>query len=583
MRVLLLHPEDSAVVGPWTEQRWDLVVDLGFAGSCTYEEWTKKLGSRVITIHQFAGQSESFRWVKQVLQCGRGRLVDRIGLDWWEILGSQSFQDLQALYLVHQLRREMAGDQAELAASRRDRLIRIIEQVFGRPVRCFRGEDRGAVRRMRRMFRSARNLRPSQVVEITFDKWDAGYRMRRHAARQSRANLVDSVVLLPSAYSNVTRCVLAYAGQLQQRKFLLATTRRSAVSSRLPENVATASLAAYGVPVRSIRAEAEELTKACQAFCRAMEAEVAEFQQAAGAGIWDYLPGQLRIGLLLRDAWKCLLDTEPITGVLCGDDLNYHTRLPLILARRRGLNAIYCSHGALDGGFLFKTPIAESHLVKGRMEREYLQRASNLGSDRISVAAPGRPASTPVDRRNGALVFFSQPYEVGGGRADAIYQEAIPRLYSVAQQAERKLVIKLHPFESLRARKALVKAILPESAGRAVDVLSDVPPEEVISRAWCGVTVDSSIAVECALRRVPCFLCGWLDFGGMGYLQEFARFGAGLVLDAPADIERIPRMAAEYRPDLTTMQSLWQEADTALLDEVIFGTSPVRLPHPCAS
>jgi len=54
------------------------------------------------------------------------------------------------------------------------------------------------------------------------------------------------------------------------------------------------------------------------------------------AGLWDYFPENLETGLRLREAWKRLLECEPVKGVLCGDDLNYHTRLPLILARRSG-------------------------------------------------------------------------------------------------------------------------------------------------------------------------------------------------------------------------------------------------------
>jgi hypothetical protein len=584
MRVLFLHPEDSPFRGPWTRERWDLVVDLGFASAHTYEEWARSLRARVLSLRQFAGQTESYRWVNQVLQYGRGRLLDRHGLDWWEILGTQRFQDLQALYLVNQLCLEMDRDDVQFSASRSHRLIRIIEQVFRLPVQCFQDPDGSSLRRMRRMLRSAQNLRRSQIVEIAFDKWDAGYRIRRYATRHRRAKLVDNAVVLPSAYSNVTRTVLAYAKQLPHRSFLLVTTRRNALPGRLPENVVTAPLAAYASPATSIRAELAELTEASRDLLRAMPADAEQFQQTVRAGLWDCFPGQLEIGLLLREAWMRLLAAEPIIGVLCGDDLNYHTRLPLLLARGRGLNSVYCSHGALDGGFLFKASLADSYLVKGRMEGDYLQQVSNVGADRVWVAAPGKNTdAAPGDHSQGMLTFFSQLYEVEGGRADVIYQELLPRLYSTAQQVGRRLVIKLHPFESLRARKALVKEILPGTARRYVDVLSDVSPEQVISRAWCGVTVDSSVTVECTLKKVPCFLCGWLDFGGMGYLRQFARFGAGIVLDAPADIECIPDKVAEYQADRATAESLWQEADPMRLDEIIFRASPVPQAQPCAS
>ncbi len=144
------------------------------------------------------------------------------------------------------------------------------------------------------------------------------------------------------------------------------------------------------------------------------------------------------------------------------------------------------------------------------------------------------------------------------------------------------MIVKLHPFESKQARKVLVTSILPEGVHDQVEIFSGVPPEEIMSRTWCGVTIDSSVAVECALRKIPFFLCGWLDFTGLGYLQQFARFGVGRVLDTPESIEQIPEMVAGYRADPAAIERLWHEGDPAQLDEIMFGTRQVRSPRPCA-
>src|SRR3974390_1342513 len=37
MRVLLLHPDDSPRQGPWSRQRWDLIVDLGKSSTFSQE------------------------------------------------------------------------------------------------------------------------------------------------------------------------------------------------------------------------------------------------------------------------------------------------------------------------------------------------------------------------------------------------------------------------------------------------------------------------------------------------------------------------------------------------------------------
>ncbi len=578
MKVLLLHPEDLPWSGAWSRERWDLVVDLGFASPFVYEEWTRKLGARVVSVYQYDGPMEGYRWVSQVLEHGRGRLLDRIGLDWWELLAVWSYQELHALYLLDNVaRREISSGRAEVATTRPHLFSRILGEVLACPVRSFRVKS-GPAQRVSRMLRSARKLRPAQIAEIAFDKWDAAYRIRRHFKKGSQARLSEPAVLLPSTYSNVTRAELAYAGQLPHRRFLLAATRRSALLEACPENVATTSLAAYALPSSLTHAESAELCSAWETFRRTTLLEVKEFRIADGAGLWDYFPANLENGLRLREAWRHLLEREPVTGVLCGDDLNYYTRLPLILAQRNGLRAVYCSHGALDGGFLFKLPQADSFLVKGEMERDYLQRARAIEPEKILVGAPGRNEMYDESERHPeALVFFSQPYEVEGGRAEEIYRELLPRLHSAATRSGRKVVVKLHPFESVRARRALVDSILPAAAARQVEIVAGTRPEEVMARAWCGITVDSSVAVECALRGIPFFLCGWLDFSGMGYLRQFARFGVARVLNGPQEIEQIPEMVGAHRADPAILQRLWHKADCVQLDELMFGARQARL------
>lgn len=581
MRVLLLHPEDKPDEGPWSTGRWDVIVDLGFAGPETYADSSRRLKTRVLSIHQFAGQTQSLRWVNQVFERVRGRLLDRVGLDWGEILAMESYQDLQALYMFRQLQSEIGFGRMEQMASRQHRSTRIAEQVFGVPVRYFVAHRESTIDRITRALRSARQLRPAQIAEIALDKWDSEYRFRRHIAKIRRPAITKPCILMPSAYSNVTRSVLAYALQIPDRRFLLITTRRNAVPEATPANVTACTLAAY---VRSEKVTHEEgiaLQEAWQALSDVLQSEDEQFRCAAKAGVWDYIPAHLRHGLVLRDAWSRVLESEEVTGVLCGDDLNYHTRLPLLLANRQGLNTIYCSHGALDSGFFFKKPFADSFLVKGDMERDYLQRASAIEPERIFVGAPGKNVIVPVESRTGeAIVFFSQPYEVVGGRADSIYREIVPRLHALARVTGRKLVIKLHPFESTRARQELVDAALSDFRGNEVEIVAGVPPMQVIARAWCGVTVDSSVAVECAVNNIPFFLCGWLDFTGDGYLEQFARFDVAQVLRSPEDIKHIPQLVSNFRPDPARVRRIWREADPRELDQIMFGARQPRL-NPC--
>src|SRR5262249_25147052 len=74
----------------------------------------------------------------------------------------------------------------------------------------------------------------------------------------------------------------------------------------------------------------------------------------------------------------------------------------------------------------------------------------------------------------------------------------------------------------------------------AIDVISGPTSENLWSNTRFAMTVQSSTAVECAARCIPVFLCAWLRHAYSGYVQQYARFGVGQVLDRPEQIDHIP-------------------------------------------
>ena len=244
---------------------------------------------------------------------------------------------------------------------------------------------------------------------------------------------------------------------------MLATTRRSGETSDLPANVTSVPLSAYVETSAETTIEAAEMLQAWAALQTEL-GRIDELRQRIQTGVWNYIGPQLEVGLRLRDAWRLLMSSEPVSGVLCGDDLNYHTRLPLILAKSMGRRATYCSHGALDGGLLFKKSYADLHLVKGEMERDYMLRVGEIKPEQVEIAAPEQEgnhgSASPADCAASEIVFFSQPYEVVGGRSGEIYREIFRPLVAVARELNRRIIVKLHPFESVRARTRLLKSLL---------------------------------------------------------------------------------------------------------------------------
>src|SRR2546430_2661200 len=568
MRILLLHPDDSLENGP-CQQKWDQVIDLGKGGLDFYRASTLQLGCQVIPLDSLRIGVEDFQWVREIFESGRNRLLDAEGLDWWELTAIFFHQQIELLGVLRRFAENLKSSD-ELYVTRpgfyadalrfllRDRL-----QVLSSRIES----NRSALRYVR----SAARFPIAQLAEILWDKYDGCYWLRRHFSA-NRQPSHKPVVLLPSAYINVSRTAIAYARTVPELNFLLVATRRSGWLADASANVTMAKLASYAKDSLDTSREYEELLQKWQIFRAELES-VPEIFLLRHLRCLDSFPKLLRQGLAIRDARRQVFETEPVKAVLCADDSNPYTRIPVLLARNRGIPAIACHHGALDGGHLFKQNHADVILAKGKMEQDYLVRVCGVPEENVEIGAPADWSPTCV-RRDGDsapfITFFSEPYEVASARTDEFYRDLLPRLADLALKAGRKLVVKLHPFESRRERQRLINRILTAEQQQIATVVSGALSEDLLQRTWAGITVLSTAASECAVRGIPSFLCGWLEYSHYGYIEQFERFGVGQVLRSPVEIAEIPQLIRRYRqPEFSS--NLWQPVTSARLQELFSG------------
>jgi len=581
MKILLLSHEDSLWNRAWSQSNWDLVIDLGWAGRCAYEHWSRRLGCPVLDFYTYAREIDAVRQFRSILDQGRGRLLDGEGLDWWNIVSVMVGLDLETLFMVSRLARKVKPVGA-VSASRLNLCARAFGLLWGVPIETL--TRRKTTSRWQRPFhylRAASKLSLSQLLDVALDKWDPTYAVQRWSAVHADSSR-ESVVLLPSAYGNVSRLVADYARMLPDRQFLLVATRRSGHQLiNPPSNVTIASLASYVPPARRCSKERHYLLEAWQRFKAEVVSNVEELALAARLGVFDGVPALLTKGLVIREAWKQVFEETDINAVLCGDENNPFTRMPVILGKNRGIRTVYCHHGALDVNVLLNGRQSEVYLAKGEMEKDYLIRVCGLSAEQIMVGSPNHSSSVKdvpaKDHRSSAskIVFFSEPYELYFGRGEEAYAEILPRLCAVAGRMSRKVIVKLHPFESRRERTKMIKRVLSVEQRQLVEVIYTPLSADFLKEIWFGVTVESSVTVECALQGVPCFLCGWLEIVRHGYVRQYALFGAGYVLDSPDDITCIPELLSPYCLGPAVNQRLWQPIAAEELDRLLssFGCS----------
>jgi hypothetical protein len=580
MKVLLLHPEDSPLHGPWSSGRWDLVVDLGWAGSYRYDQWSHMLGCPVRGLYGFGEWEKDVLGIKEALRFGSGWVVDGEGIDWWNLIAPTRYQKLFELRLVEKLARELSLTD-DVHITRRHWLADVLRKSLNNNIGCFLPEASGPMStRIRRHRKVVHSLTPAQVIEIALDKWDTDYGFRRLFARRQRDYSSVRSVLMPSGYRNVSRALSAYAEMLPDIRFLLVTTRQGCVSSGLASNVRSVSLASYATVPRN-RSTEQEIRSLTGRWLE-LERKLLESRDLAPAHAlgWfkDFRVG-LRVGLRIRDAWRSILEQQPLHSVLCGDENNLYTRLPVLLAKTRGICTFYCSHGALDVNVLIRGACSDTYLVKGEMERDYLVGQCEIPEEKVLIGAPtGNPPLADLDStcERSQIVFFSEPYELYSGRTNHLYGDVLPRLCSIARKHGRRVLLKLHPFESMSSRLRLLDEVLISEDRKLVEVTNEAISDRLFRRTWFSLTVESSVAVECALAGVPCFLCGWFDLGLHGYVQQYEKYGAARVLNSPEKIQQIPELLGSSVITADVQNGLYQSLTRKQLEAILLGTGEPR-------
>lgn len=541
MRTLLLHPDDSPRRGPWARQKWDQIVDLGKSSESTGGAWQDLTGSAIARLSQYRQNIEDPRTAGQTLRQWNGMLLDNHGLDWWELTYLFLHAALETAIALRRLTEDidLSGD---LSATRGSWPVSGLANLVRRDVQAFSNTNsRG---RFARLSTTLRRLNRSQIVEVLWDKYDAEYRWRKHLAKKRKPS-AKPVILLPSAYTNVSRGASAYAQLLPEQQFLLVATRNSGLRFSCPTNVQVARLEEFASSGSTSRefAELDERWQQLQKlFC-----QIPEMVMLHSAGILKPLGRLIRSGLAVRDAWLQVFDREPVTAVLCGDDSNWFTRLPVLLARQRKLPTVDFHHGAFDGRFLLKDLSSDFYLAKNEMERDYLLRVCRLPAQRILLCGlPHTASEKKVGNQNARIVFFSEPYDSLGGRPEEIYRELLPPLHQLACKHDRRIVVKLHPFENAAERAKLVEGALGPDWKEKIEIMTGPTTSQLLDSTWFGIAVESTAVVDCVRHNVPCFHCAWLALTSFGYSEQYARFGAGRLLRSAGDFAYIPATLKEW-------------------------------------
>lgn len=539
MNLLLLHPEDNIEQLPW--QKWDLVIDLARAPASCYQRWSRITGGSVMSLYDFSREVEDLHCLRGLLAIGMGRVLDRWGLDWWDIASLDISDRLLQLVLIARLEKTLPSKVGFFAS----RSSCLAEGLAGTRTSRITLLPNSRLKRVRQAARHyAKVLSESdtrQLVQTAFDKFDPQHRVRRQFAPEIQAS-TEAVVLAPSAYINVSRTVVRHAQAAADQNFVLVYARSSGRLEQLPRNMRSEDLSAFFGGFDPD--ERRQLLAKWNDASAEIAGSAPELRAAAAAGIFNRVSQVIIWGSGIRDAWNRVLDSHHVVSCFCADDSNPYTRIPLMLCKARGIPATACHHGALDFRMAFKRRHADRYLAKTELELDYLREVCGLDPGEITptshVTATRIPFSPTSLGERDWLVYFTEPYAVGAWRSGEVHATILPELARLARQTGLRLILKLHPFESVRHFRKLAKRLLSKEERAQTQIISAPLDPEQWARTRFAVAVESSVAIECTQRGIPIFLMSWLRNRSYGYVRQFQKFKVGQVLHELADIASIP-------------------------------------------
>ncbi len=564
MRVLLVHAADDLPAN--AAGKWDLVVDLGRSPRSTYDRWKARCGCVVKSINDFQRPLEDLRRVKELLRTASHSVLDSLGIDWWGLASYLVADDLLVGLRLRRLAKEL-GNAPELDCTRRDAQASVLRDLSGGRLGVLQVGSH-LLSRMEHYREIFSRLDRTQIAQVLEDKWDPQHQLRRRMSRRRVGN--EAVVILPTAYVNISRTAVAYAKLMPEKKFLLVYARNSGKIPNLPSNVHLVPLHPYystGEP-----RDLADLLARWEILKLRLRAGSEEFNEADSLGGLQRVPEFIRRGLWARDAWNEVFARHNVTGCLCADDTNVYTRLPLVIGQLRGISCAATHHGALDYRMAFKTLYGDVYLAKSEMELDYLVNVCQVAGERIVLGGPdpSPPAMAQVSGKlRPWLVFFTEPYDADGWRKDEIYRELLPELLALAERSGLQLVFKLHPFESAKGHRNLLSRWLSVEQCRQIEIVTGGLNPDFWAQVRVAITVQSSVAIECTRLGIPVFLCSWLGSRYGGYIQQFAKFGAGQILAQCEDLRTVPARLAGYVIDKDVQWKLGTAIDPDVLRHLL--------------
>lgn len=238
----------------------------------------------------------------------------------------------------------------------------------------------------------------------------------------------------------------------------------------------------------------------------------------------QFMKRHLPSGLFQSELFESFVEKVKPSAIVVGNPV--HEAYLLHCAKGHGIPTILLQHGILGDFCQLLDPPADHYVVRGRFWQEFLSRDARK---RSVILNP--PQSSITDEKLDTntekhILFLTAPYGVQEFMHLADLDDILATLLQVASAEKIKLVVRVHPSESVGYYQQIVTRLMSEQSLHNVDVAYSQGPglEQLVRESIVAVTYCSTVFLDCLRENIPLVSFGWHDFSFKQQIENYKIF-----------------------------------------------------------
>jgi hypothetical protein len=198
---------------------------------------------------------------------------------------------------------------------------------------------------------------------------------------------------------------------------------------------------------------------------------------------------------------------------------------PLLqLARSRGIPTVLLQHGILGDYYQLMDQPAATLLVRGEFWKEFVAGHMRERTRILNIPRSNSPSQAEPDKP-GKILFLTSVDAALTHTHESDLRDILERLLHVSGTANRTLIVRVHPMETVGYYRAMVERVSAElKLPMQVEYSQGAGLDSVLANTAVAVTYSSTVFLDCLRHGIPIISFDWHDFAYKSLIEQHKVF-----------------------------------------------------------